>query len=154
DCDAAARIYGKRPERQLRQERGRRSEIFSARSGIRARRAVMQAGVRARQSPFVAPIVSAGGGGGLAAGIRQFRGRPRLAAHPAIEDQWVGRRSQNRLDPFRSRSDVCAEQVSRMFSLEIDCDIEDRDLLIAELWEQGSAGIVELGPRTVRAFFE
>ena len=31
-----------------------------------------------------------------------------------------------------------------MFSLEIDCDPEDRDLLIAELWEQGSAGIVEL----------
>ena len=24
-----------------------------------------------------------------------------------------------------------------MFSLEIDCDPEDRDLLIAELWEQG-----------------
>jgi ribosomal protein L11 methyltransferase len=41
-----------------------------------------------------------------------------------------------------------------MFSLEIDCDPEDRDLLIAELWEQGSAGIVELNPLTVRAFFE
>ncbi len=41
-----------------------------------------------------------------------------------------------------------------MFSLEIDCDPEDRDLLIAELWEQGSAGIVELNPRRVRAFFE
>jgi ribosomal protein L11 methyltransferase len=41
-----------------------------------------------------------------------------------------------------------------MFSLEIDCDPEDRDMLIAELWEQGSAGIVELNPRTVRAFFE
>jgi ribosomal protein L11 methyltransferase len=41
-----------------------------------------------------------------------------------------------------------------MFSLEIDCDIEDRDLLIAELWEQGSAGIVELHPNRVRAFFE
>ena len=41
-----------------------------------------------------------------------------------------------------------------MFSLEIDCDPEDRDLLIAELWEQGSAGIVELnranGPRLLR----
>ena len=41
-----------------------------------------------------------------------------------------------------------------MFSLEIDCDPEDRDLLIAELWEQGSAGIVELNPLTVRSFFE
>ncbi len=41
-----------------------------------------------------------------------------------------------------------------MFSLEIDCDPEDRDLLIAELWEQGSAGMVELSPQTVRSFFE
>jgi ribosomal protein L11 methyltransferase len=41
-----------------------------------------------------------------------------------------------------------------MFSLEIDCDADDRELLIAELWEQGSAGIVELNARTVRAFFE
>ena len=41
-----------------------------------------------------------------------------------------------------------------MFSLEIDCDPEDRDLLIAELWEQGSAGIVELNAQTVRSFFE
>ena len=41
-----------------------------------------------------------------------------------------------------------------MFSLEIDCDPEDRDLLIAELWEQGSAGIVELNAQTVRSFFD
>lgn len=41
-----------------------------------------------------------------------------------------------------------------MFSLEIDCDPDERDMLIAELWEQGSAGIVELNPVTVRAFFE
>jgi ribosomal protein L11 methyltransferase len=41
-----------------------------------------------------------------------------------------------------------------MFSLEIECDLGDRDLLIAELWEQGSAGIVELDSRRVRAFFE
>jgi len=41
-----------------------------------------------------------------------------------------------------------------MFSLEIECDADDRDLLIAELWEQGSAGIVELDQRRVRAFFE
>jgi ribosomal protein L11 methyltransferase len=41
-----------------------------------------------------------------------------------------------------------------MFSLEIECDADDRDLLIAELWEQGSAGIVELDPQRVRAFFE
>jgi ribosomal protein L11 methyltransferase len=41
-----------------------------------------------------------------------------------------------------------------MFSLEIECDPDDRDLLIAELWEQGSAGIVELASNRVRAFFE
>src|SRR5215471_10804929 len=41
-----------------------------------------------------------------------------------------------------------------MFSLEIECDPEDRELLIAELWEQGSEGIVELGPGAVRAFFD
>src|ERR1017187_1612037 len=41
-----------------------------------------------------------------------------------------------------------------MFSLEIECDPDERDLLIAELWEQGSAGIVELNPRRVRAFFD
>ena len=41
-----------------------------------------------------------------------------------------------------------------MFSLEIECDPDDRDFLIAELWEQGSAGIVELDGRRVRAFFE
>jgi ribosomal protein L11 methyltransferase len=41
-----------------------------------------------------------------------------------------------------------------MFSLEIECGPEDRDFLIAELWERGSAGIVELDARSVRAFFE
>jgi len=41
-----------------------------------------------------------------------------------------------------------------MFSLEIECGPEDRDFLIAELWERRSAGIVELDARRVRAFFE
>src|SRR5215472_14364849 len=41
-----------------------------------------------------------------------------------------------------------------MFSLEIDCDPDERDLLVAELWERGSAGIVELSPARLRAFFE
>src|SRR5579862_4982231 len=41
-----------------------------------------------------------------------------------------------------------------MFSLEIDCDPDDRELLVAELWEHGSAGIVELSLSRVRAFFE
>jgi len=41
-----------------------------------------------------------------------------------------------------------------MFSLEIHCEAGRRDLLIADLWEQGSAGIVELDDRAVRAFFE
>ncbi|MBZ5585257.1 MAG: 50S ribosomal protein L11 methyltransferase [Acidobacteriia bacterium] len=41
-----------------------------------------------------------------------------------------------------------------MFSLEIECDPDDRDFLVAELWEHGCAGIVELDARRVRAFFE
>jgi ribosomal protein L11 methyltransferase len=41
-----------------------------------------------------------------------------------------------------------------MFSLEIECDPDDHDLLIAELWEQRSAGVVELDARRVRAFFD
>jgi ribosomal protein L11 methyltransferase len=41
-----------------------------------------------------------------------------------------------------------------MFSLEIECDPEDRDLLVAELWEHECAGIVELNAARVRAFFE
>src|SRR2546425_1113485 len=41
-----------------------------------------------------------------------------------------------------------------MFSLEIKCDPEDHDLLIAELWEEGSEGIVEVSPALVRAFFD
>lgn len=41
-----------------------------------------------------------------------------------------------------------------MFSLEIECGSEDRDFLVAELWEQGSAGIVELDAQRVRAFFD
>ncbi|HWC95311.1 MAG TPA: 50S ribosomal protein L11 methyltransferase [Candidatus Sulfopaludibacter sp.] len=41
-----------------------------------------------------------------------------------------------------------------MFSLEIECDPDDRELLVAELWEQGSAGMAELTPSRVRAFFE
>jgi ribosomal protein L11 methyltransferase len=41
-----------------------------------------------------------------------------------------------------------------MFSLEMDSDADGRDLLIAELWELGSAGIVELSDTRLRAFFE
>lgn len=41
-----------------------------------------------------------------------------------------------------------------MFSLEISCDSDQRDLLIADLWEQGSAGISELDDLRLRAFFE
>src|SRR5215831_15354060 len=47
-----------------------------------------------------------------------------------------------------------SEEALTMFSLEIDCDPDHRDLLVADLWEQGSTGIVELTPQTVRAFFE
>ncbi len=41
-----------------------------------------------------------------------------------------------------------------MFSLEIESGADTRDLLIADLWEQGSCGIVEPEGHTVRAFFE
>ena len=42
-----------------------------------------------------------------------------------------------------------------MFSLELECKQEDRDLLIAELWEQGSNGIQESDAGDhLRAFFE
>jgi len=41
-----------------------------------------------------------------------------------------------------------------MFSLEIECDPDDRELLIADLWDHHSAGIVELSNARVRAFFE
>src|SRR5215469_1327822 len=41
-----------------------------------------------------------------------------------------------------------------MFSLEIQCTPEKIDLLIADLWEQGCAGISELESGAVRAFFE
>src|SRR5260370_7589435 len=45
-----------------------------------------------------------------------------------------------------------------MFSLEVESDDESRDILIAELWEQGSTGIEETdlpgGRCLLRAFFE
>ena len=44
--------------------------------------------------------------------------------------------------------------IADMFSLEIECDPEDRDLLIADLWDLHSAGIAELSNSRVRAFFE
>lgn len=44
--------------------------------------------------------------------------------------------------------------ITDMFSLEIECDPDDRELLIADLWDHHSAGIVELSSARVRAFFE
>ncbi len=41
-----------------------------------------------------------------------------------------------------------------MFSIEIEVSPEERELLIADLWERGVAGIVEMGESRVRAFFE
>ena len=41
-----------------------------------------------------------------------------------------------------------------MFSLEIESDADGRDLLIADLWEQGSCGIAEPDGHCLRAFFE
>jgi ribosomal protein L11 methyltransferase len=44
--------------------------------------------------------------------------------------------------------------LSAMFSLEIECLPEAREMLIADLWAEGSAGIVELEGGRLRAFFE
>jgi|ERR1017187_8138217 ribosomal protein L11 methyltransferase len=41
-----------------------------------------------------------------------------------------------------------------MFSIEIECPPEQNDMLVAELWAEGSAGIVELDGGGLRAFFE
>lgn len=41
-----------------------------------------------------------------------------------------------------------------MFSIEIECPPDQNDMLIAELWAEGSAGIVEPDGGGLRAFFE
>ncbi len=41
-----------------------------------------------------------------------------------------------------------------MFSLDLECMQDNREMLIAELWEQGSSGIIELDNGQVRAFFD
>jgi ribosomal protein L11 methyltransferase len=41
-----------------------------------------------------------------------------------------------------------------MFSLELRAEPPERDLLVADLWEEGSVGIVELDETRLRAFFE
>jgi ribosomal protein L11 methyltransferase len=40
-----------------------------------------------------------------------------------------------------------------MFSIELECKPEEKDLIIAELWEHGCAGITEIGDTRLRAFF-
>ena len=40
-----------------------------------------------------------------------------------------------------------------MFVLEVECTDEDRDFLIADFWDWGSAGIHEL-PKGLRSFFD
>lgn len=41
-----------------------------------------------------------------------------------------------------------------MFSLYLECKQEEKDLLIAELWDEGSMGITEVDEEHLRAFFE
>lgn len=41
-----------------------------------------------------------------------------------------------------------------MFLLELNCAAEERDILIADLWEAGSSGIVEVSDTALRAFFD
>ena len=40
-----------------------------------------------------------------------------------------------------------------MFSVELECEPEQKDLIIAELWERGCTGITELADTSLRAFF-
>ena len=40
-----------------------------------------------------------------------------------------------------------------MFSVELTCKPDEKDLIIAELWESGCAGITELTETALRAFF-
>jgi ribosomal protein L11 methyltransferase len=40
-----------------------------------------------------------------------------------------------------------------MYSVELECKPEEKDLIIAELWEHGCAGITELSDTSMRAFF-
>ena len=40
-----------------------------------------------------------------------------------------------------------------MYSVEFECEPEQKDLIIAELWERGCAGITELSETSLRAFF-
>jgi ribosomal protein L11 methyltransferase len=40
-----------------------------------------------------------------------------------------------------------------MYSAELECGPEEKDLIIAELWEHGCAGITELSATSLRAFF-
>ena len=60
--------------------------------------------------------------------------------------------------PLLTSARACARippvPIGVMFSLEIVCNPERHDLLIAELWEQGCAGISELQEGRVRAFFD
>ena len=41
-----------------------------------------------------------------------------------------------------------------MYSVELKCEPEEKDLIIAELWEHGCAGITELSETSLRAFFQ
>jgi ribosomal protein L11 methyltransferase len=41
-----------------------------------------------------------------------------------------------------------------MFSLDLDCTQETKDLLIAEFWELGSSGLVEIDATHLRVFFD
>src|SRR5437764_636034 len=58
----------------------------------------------------------------------------------------------------RSRVISSKELQYQMFSLEVESDPDAKDLLAAELWEQGSTGIVEEdlpeGRCMLRAFFD
>jgi ribosomal protein L11 methyltransferase len=40
-----------------------------------------------------------------------------------------------------------------MYSVEFECEPEQKDLIVAELWERGCAGITELSDTSLRAFF-
>ena len=41
-----------------------------------------------------------------------------------------------------------------MFSIELECDPEQKEVLIADLWEAGCCGITEISDTRLRGFFE
>src|SRR5580698_6998663 len=82
---------------------------------------------------------------------------------PRASTTAAGRRTAKLFPHFATCIDIHADCISfgerivlelDVFSLEIESDADGRDMLIADLWEQGSCGIAEPDGHCLRAFFE